>query len=552
MKNQTRISGALLLVVVSLLAASLACYSGQIPGVFELTPYYTETPLPTPVSARFQVGDFALTSQETQALFNLTTYPEPLQRSLLNSKDMCLPNVAARVLYAGLGDDGIVYYLVECGGSAGWAADHRLAGPVELAEGDLALTVASEGQSQIQMLDKATNFQPIMFPTCAPGTIVPILSIEAMDVDDDGIKDVFYYTDCGTGTAAFLTAENLEGPLELRVGERALAIPAPDAPDDAYRLASEPAPVTDENAVEGDCPVESILEAQEIRLIGDTIYYRMTCGEIEGWTTQDNFVGPLRYDVDDHVIIFMPPVLVFADELPSAAEDIEVEAADVEDELEAEIEEAPPAEDLAQPPDAEEEREVVEYTPPLYLTDRPVEPVLEGEDANVVGQCASGSVATIHQFAGVERVYYRVTCDECVATEENVDGERVCSQVETRDGWAPQEYLQGPLEYAPGDRARLTDTGASEEDGPPMARVPEHPTYIVGANTRLAGRCPVDEDVEITAVRAEKDRTRNAFSFYYQVQCQGDAATAEGFNIGGGDTVIGWASERSLEPVESE
>jgi hypothetical protein len=45
-KRHTRITGALLLVFTSLMLASLACYSGQIPGVFELTPYHTPTPLP--------------------------------------------------------------------------------------------------------------------------------------------------------------------------------------------------------------------------------------------------------------------------------------------------------------------------------------------------------------------------------------------------------------------------------------------------------------------------------------------------------------------------
>lgn len=77
MTLSTRVSGALLLVVASLILASLACYSGQIPGVFELTPYYTPTPMPTPAESRLQVGDTAYAPQEMgRPFFYLSIYPE--------------------------------------------------------------------------------------------------------------------------------------------------------------------------------------------------------------------------------------------------------------------------------------------------------------------------------------------------------------------------------------------------------------------------------------------------------------------------------------------
>lgn len=554
-QKTTRISGGLLLVLVSLLFASLACYSGQIPGVFELTPYYTETPLPPPENARFQVGDIALTSQETQSLFNLTSYPEPLQRSLINSKAMCLPNTSARVLYAGQGSDGNVYYLVECGGSAGWAVDQRLAGPLEFAIGDLALTDAAEGETQIRLLDKTNNFQPAMLLSCAPGAIVSILGIEAVDVDGDGIKDVFYNLDCGMGPG-YLTGENLAGPLELNVGNRALAIPAEGAADDTYRLASEAAPVTDENAVDGECNVGSILLTEAIQLVDDTVYYQMSCGDIEGWTTQENFVGPLLYDVDDNVVIYMPAIPVFEDELPTAGTgDAAASDAVSSDEAagnQAAASETPVGDEIpvgetgADAATGEEERTIVQYTPPLNLTDSPGPAVSEGDDANVVGQCLTGTAAHIEAFTGMDTVYYKLTCDECVETATDEDGNEICAQSVTHEGWAPQRYLQGPLAFMPGQHTMLDDEGDMDEDGNPVARIPLQPTYIVGSNTQLAGRCPLDEGLDIIGIRAEKDRTRNAFSFYYQVQCQGDLATADGFNTGGADTVTGWAAERSL------
>ncbi len=543
-KKTTRISGGLMLVFVSLLLASLACYSGQIPGVFELTPYYTETPLPVPENARFHVGDTALTSQETQSLFNLTAYPEPLQRSLINSKAMCLPNTSARVLYAGQGSDGNVYYLVECGGSAGWAVDQRLAGPLEFATGDLALSVANEGQTQIQMLDKGTNFQPVMFPACAPESVVSILGIEAVDVDNDGIKDVFYNVDCGAG-AAYLTGANLAGPLELNIGDRALAIPAEGVTDGTYELASEPAPLSADNAVGGDCRVGSILVTEEIQLVGDVVYYRMSCGDIDGWTTQEDFVGPLLYEVDDNLVIYMPAIPIFEDELPTAAAGDEA-ASDEAAVDEASVVETPVGETGMDTTIAQEDRVVVHYTPPLNLTENPGDPVLEGDDANVVGQCLSGTAAHVQEFTGVDTVYYKISCDECVETATDEEGNQTCAQFVTHEGWAPQRYLQGPLAFLPGQHAALKDSGDTDDSGNPVARIPLQPTYIVGSNTQLAGRCPLDEGVDIIGLRPEKDRTRNAFSFYYQVQCQGDLATADGFNTGGTDTVTGWASERSL------
>ena len=77
MTHSTRVSGALLVVVTSLILATMACYSGQIPGLFELTPYYTPTPMPTPAESRLKVGDEAFAPQEPGRPFSLTIYPEP-------------------------------------------------------------------------------------------------------------------------------------------------------------------------------------------------------------------------------------------------------------------------------------------------------------------------------------------------------------------------------------------------------------------------------------------------------------------------------------------
>ncbi|MBN1201834.1 MAG: hypothetical protein JXJ20_08265 [Anaerolineae bacterium] len=566
--KNTRISFALLMVVSSLLMASLACYSGQIPGVLELTPYYTETPLPVPENPRFDVGDEAFTAREKSPFFNLTDYPEPLDRSLTNSKAMCETNAAARVLYVGTAADGDNYYLVECGGSAGWAVENRLAGPLIFFRGELAMALAKEGARMVEMLDPS-SFQPMFLQTCQPGTIVSIVDVQAQDTDDDGSKELYYQVECPPGNRGWLTNEDLFGPLEIDVGNRALAIgPAGGGTD--YQLASEPAPLTDENAISGDCPYGAVIQATEAQFVEDAVYFKVTCGEVEGWTTQDNFIGPLLYDPDSNMVIYVPPIPVFADALPEDAQGLAVASVD---ETAEGGDEAAAGEDAAEGEEIEIAlRDVLQYVPPLYLAETPGPAISEGEDANVVGQCTSGGIAKIlahmgqyselQELVDLDTVYYQIECQECVETDVTADGEVVCSAYEPRQGWVSQAYLKGPITFIPGDRAIFDDTGAVDEDGNPVALIPAQPTYVVGENTRFSGRCPLEDGVEIVSVRLEKDRTRNAFSFYYEVQCTGDAAVyteveennairnVVSFNTGHDDTVMGWATSRDMGPIE--
>lgn len=559
-KQSTRLSGALVLVVSALILASLACYSGQVPGVFEITPYYTETPLPSPETSRFEVGERTFTPREDTALFNLTVFPEPLESSGVNSKAMCLPNTTAQVLYVGLAADQKNYYLLECNGAAGWAAEDRLAGPLHFAKDDLALTLPKEGGTTVNMLD-VTTFQPMFLQTCKPGSIVRILEIQAKDVDSDGVKDIFYQIECPVGNRGWVTNTDLVGPLEIDADDRALAISSEADAQGEYKLASEPAPLTEANAVEGDCQYGAVMQAQEALQVGDKVYYRMTCGDIEGWTTQEHFVGPLLYDPGMDTVIYVPAIPVFEDQLPAAEGEGEIIAVEGEETPEAEA--APTEEPLDGTALGEEvQRRVVQYIPPLYLTTQPGPAIAEGENANVVGQCVNGVVARVEEFAGLDTVYYRITCDECVEYETNADGERVCKTTETRDGWVQQLYLQGPISFVPGQRAKFADSDEVDEAGNPVALIPRVPTYIIGENTQFSGRCPLEDGVEILEVRLEKDRTRNSFSYYFKVQCQGEPASytsvKEGdttryqvsWEAGSVETIEGWAAERALELIE--
>lgn len=562
-KRNTRISGALLLVVVSLILASAACYSGQIPGVLELTPYQTQEPLPTPLADRtdFKVGDVALAPPETnRAFFNLTVFPEPLVDSLVNSKEMCQPNSTAEVLYAGVDKNQKLYYLIDCSGSVGWVEAGRILGPLNFSKGDLALTVVPEGVRNVQMLDPVT-FQPMLLQQCQPGTITNILEIEARDLDEDGRTEIYYQIECPVGTPGWVTSRELTGPLEIRVKDRALAISDVGSEDGEYRLANEPAPLTVQNAVEGSCPEGSILEAQEARPVEGTVYYRMKCGDIEGWVDQDRFVGPLLYDADTNGMIYVPPVYLFEDQLP---EDAQAELAATESEG---GEDAVAQESEAESSEGDtEQRKVVAYTPPLSLSENPG-PAPEGQEAVIVGECPSGALAHLNEYRGLDTIYYNITCTSNVCQDERVDedGQTVCDSYQSYTGWVSQQYIQGPVTFVPGDAVKFIDSSKAWDEDKVFVRIPTTFTgaATLGRFTDYSGRCPSDAAIAVIDVGIEKDATRNSFKFYYKVQCTGETASTTyvtdsygkvrpeiSYNSGETADIVGWALARDLEPVQ--
>lgn len=561
-KRHTRASGALLIVVLSLLLAATACYSGQIPGLFELTPYYTQTPLPTPETSRFEPQDIALAPPEPlRASFNLTFYPEPLLDSLVNSRESCQPNSTAKILYAGE-SVGKVYYLVDCSGAVGWAVEDRLLGPLRFNKDDLAMTLATEpGSQNVTMLDDF--FRPVPpnpLLACKAATITPILALQAADNDGDGENEIYYQIECPAGNKGWVAEDSIFGPLEINIGDRALAVTEDMEHDTPYALASEPGPLTDENAVTGECYPGSVLEATEAQLVGGMLYYKMTCGDIEGWTDQSRFVGPLKFDVGMKTVIYVPSVLVFEDELP---EDIRAElaaqSAGGEDAAAEEGGAPAEGEDVAveEPAEggeegSEAERRAIEYSPPLYLTSDPGPAILEGEESNVTGRCPSNTVAEIQEYGGVEDVYYRITCESCAEYGEDENGDLVCTAHQTNDGWVAQQYLQGPIQFVPGDlvvfKASSRAVETDEETGQKYARIPSSLTgaAAVGQYTDYSGRCPLEEPVEITGVLLETARTSNTFNFYYRVQCEGQAASYTQVTEGGRvRPVVAYAEETS-------
>ena len=574
MTLSTRVSGALLLVVASLILASLACYSGQIPGVFELTPYYTPTPMPTPAESRLQVGDTAYAPQEMgRPFFYLSIYPEPLESNLVNSKSLCSGNSTARVLYVAEAPDSGVYYLVNCVGSVGWAAEERLAGPLQFEHNDLALAIAPAGEQQVTMLDEFTlQPAPVFLQQCMSGSIVPVLDIKVADQDNDGERELYYQIDCPRGTRGYVEGSQLLGPLEINVGDRALAVIGEADDDEIYRLAVEPGPVSAENAVEGTCVEGDVLVAEEARVVDDQVYYRMTCGDISGWASSDRFIGPFLFDTGQNTLVQVEPIASVRSEDDPPLEDEGEEVA-------ADEEVAPPA---------SQEPEIVYSLPPAFLTSGAGPAVFKSEEteSNVVGVCPNRSIASVQRYAGLDsQIYYEVTCMGCQADEVQTEQRSViingaaqvatvsiCPDTQEITGWLNQSTLRGPMPFVPGDEVRLAESSATlqtTEDGETFVRLP---TTTSGAfaltpssqHIEFAGRCPLDSEFRVVDFATEQSRTGTGLTFYFQVECTGQPASYAQVDQGGrtstsevsyeedaSETITGWALARDLERADS-
>lgn len=575
MTHSTRVSGALLLVVASLILASLACYSGQIPGVFELTPYYTPTPFPTPVESRLSVGDEAYAPQEPgRPFFYLTIYPEPLDNNVLNSKALCNGNSTATVLYAAGATDNSVFYLVNCVGSVGWVADERIAGPLQFERNNLALAIAPPGEQLVTMLDEFTlQPAPVFLQQCRGGSIVPVMDIKVADQDADGTKELFYQIDCPRGTRGYVESSQLLGPLEINVGDRALAVLGESDENETYQLAVEPGPVTADNTVEGTCVEGDVLVAEEARVVEEQVYYRMTCGDISGWASSDRFIGPFLFDAGQNAMVQVEPIASVRTEDDPPVEPVEGEEALVEEEA------------VTAPSD---EPEIVYTLPPVFLTSAAGPAVFESEETetNVVGVCTDRSVVSISSYAGLsEQIYYEVTCMGCpadqVQTEQRptiIDGMAtvatisICPETQEVTGWLDQPTLRGPLPLIPGDRVTLAESSPAiqtTEEGETFVRLP---TTTSGAfaltpssqHIEFAGRCPIDSEFIVVDFATEESRTGTGLTLYFQVECTGQPASYEqvdqggrtstsavSFDVNASETITGWVLARDLESAES-
>lgn len=550
MTLSTRASAAWLLVIASLALAILACYSGQVPGVFELTPFHTPTPFPTPAASRLSVGEYAYVPQEAgRPFFHLSVYPEPVAPNLLNSKAMCNSNSSARVLYAAEDPATTIYYLIDCGGSVGWAAEDRLAGPLRFGRNDLALALAPAGEPKVTMLDELTlQPAPAFLQQCVSESIVPVLDLKAADQDGDGIREVYYQIECPRGTRGYVEGSQLLGPLEIAVGDRALAVIGATDAGEVYRLAREPGPLTEANATEGTCAEGDILTAEEARVVDQQVYYRMTCSAISGWASSDRFIGPFRFDTGQNALIQVEPIASFAVAPEPAPDDTQAGGSSA-----------------AAAPD------VVYTLPPAFLTSAAGPAIFESNEAetNIVGVCPDGAVASISGYAGVDgKIYDEVTCGGCLLDQVQTEERAVviggalsaatvstCPKTQTLTGWVAQASLRGPLPFVPGDRVRIKPGSAALETADNGLTFVRLPTTTSGAfaltptsqHVEFAGRCLADAPLTVVNFSIEQARTGTALTYYFQVECTGQPSSAGQFDENASETITGWVLARDLE-----
>ncbi len=506
-----------------------------------------------------------------------------------------------------------IYYLADCVGSVGWVVEERLAGPLDFPRGQLALTLTQDDSDVVTLLDDQFEPQPAVAfgPQCAPGTIVPILRIHAFDKDGDGIREIYYRAECPLydtmGNFAgyqkgWLTNNDLAGPAEIKVQQRALPILPPDAGPD-FQLTTEPMPRTDPNVEFVDCPMDAVLRATDAQLIDDSeIYYKFTCmyegddgtpQEAEGWLDQRYFVGPLLYDPGIDVLLLASPVPFFADELPeeiaeqarTAAEQGTTEVEDDAGDAAADDVAADTGDDVAAAGGAEDaKRFVIDFAQPLYLTTDPALAIPAGDDANVLGQCTPDTVASIQEYEGVDTIYYYITCTGCqldqaeLTVEVAFEGLRgtttvrsICLEEQVLEGWIMQDNLKGPLAFVPGDVTRyIEDSDAWIEDDDGDRRYVRIPKTEVGASgfgkrSEYAGRCLPMEPIVVEGVRLSQAETSTDYEIFYEVSCNGEPAYIEYYEDADGtrepqtfyregelEKIEGLALPRDLEPVESD
>ncbi len=292
------------------------------------------------------------------------------------------------------------------------------------------------------MLDELTlQPAPAFLQQCPSETIVPVLDLKAADQDGDGTREVYYQIECPRGTRGYVEGSQLLGPLEITVGDRALAVIGASDDGETYRLAREPGPVTDANAVEAACAEGDILTAEEARVVDQQVYYRVTCGAISGWASSDRFIGPFRYDIAKTSSYRSSR---------SPASPLRLSLRRVK---------------RRRPKRGAGRSRIVYTVPPAFLTSSagPANFVTEDVETNIVGVCPDGAVASISDYVATDgRIYDEVTCLGCLVdqlqTEERavtIGGASsaatvsICPETRALTGWFEQASLRGPLPFVP-------------------------------------------------------------------------------------------------------
>lgn len=325
MLSNSNISKPLLVIAVLVLAA-LACYSDSPLWPYELTEAPpSPTPLPTPSGdnpARFDSRDTVVAPRtESSTTFFLVLPDEPRPIDVADTKG-CEYDTPLEIFYVGVKNEqdpqtgsmeDIIYYLVNCRGTVGWVTESDLEGPLKFVIGDTVLTT-SEGATETTNSAGETVLQ---FPieTADPPIVSPIKAYcgvgEAASVIDFAVTQntatpseeaaVWYQIRCpgdiiGWVEEARLFEEELvfEPTGDIGVVLRDVEL------TDAAELP------TDNNQL-GVCERSSFIETLSLERVGSNIYYEIICGEVTGWTPQENLTS-VPLEPTGTAIVFDPRI----------------------------------------------------------------------------------------------------------------------------------------------------------------------------------------------------------------------------------------------------
>lgn len=491
-----------------LMLTTLACYSDNSLGLFELTPAPpTVTPLPTPLpnQAQFKIGDLAWApASVTEAAFrlDLTTVPEPLAADLSNkSPQSCSQNSLLRILYSGIHENGQIYYLVDCRGVAGWTPGDNLLGPITIVANDRALTteagVDPSGAFKIELSDPPyrENDPFRQKADCKVNDTVDVLAMSGYSTGE-----LYYKIRCAhpfnpvAQNVGWTTAEALFGPVRFRNGETGLVA----RESESINLVSEP---NGDNIV-ATCQQDELVKITTtpvVRLDND-LFYEVECVGGKGWTNQDVLVGPIPFEVGTQVLVTAPGVNNSAEARQPIQAETEEPAADGGVTAEASPSDLP-------------------TIPSVALTSQP-EPLLLD---NQVGECPDAAVTTVQAFAGVGgRLYAQVECGGTV-------------------GWLDETVLYGPVLYDVGETVMLGEKA--------IIGFGDRGIYLSiklfdiegrgGGSEVIAGDCAIDfetlEPIEATLkdIGYYRSSTGNIVGVFYWAACQDWE----------GNTIEGWINQ---------
>lgn len=222
---------------------------------------------------------------------------------------------------------GELYYKIRCANpfnpvapNIGWTTPDKLFGPVRFRNGEAG--IVPEDTDEILLTTAADS--PDSAGSCAAGARVLITETPVQRLE----TGLFYEIQCGE-TIGWVNQNVLLGPVLFDVGDTVLVVappqanlPTTDATEEATPEALESISDTVESVLllaepadlensSGECADSSLVQIADIVGIADILYFKVQCGESDGWLSQDVIYGPAKYPLGETVLLGEQAVIGF-------------------------------------------------------------------------------------------------------------------------------------------------------------------------------------------------------------------------------------------------